>query len=240
MTHINGMDSVQSFEPVQRETFRPEAQGTDNSQTLDELKKTQDKVDPLENTVSVSEDGDTVQVSEQSKDKLEDDRFGKVTVKGALQEEEQKDNVTSAEEQEEVRKEIFDEIMEEAEAAADKRAELTRNAVAEREGGTVERPISTMGRTSSQLQQMYREGDISKNDLDRALERREEQISALRESEEAFTEKTVGLDRLSKQQKADAKELEKLYAFDSSETIDASTRAEILRDLENKANLISQ
>ena len=99
----------------------------------------------------------------------------------------------------------------------------------------ITQPVSTVGRTETQIMQMYQKGDISKNEYDRAIEIREDRKEEVRESDRQFTEDSAKVNTKMEQVKQDTSEIEELYDSDASRTIEAATRAEILSSLQDFA-----
>jgi hypothetical protein len=252
------------------------AQKVDNATKTDEAHKLlsrentiEHKEDVFENLVSVSEDGDTVQVSEEGKELLEEEQFGQVELKN-LEEEEKVDSESKevimeresrtkaimeenlkekrvAEErnsesamkeviqkQQETKERIKEQIKEvdEADEADEKEAAEERRASMEKES-LVDIPVSTFARTESELQQLFLKGEISRDEMDRAIEAKEEIKDSRRDAEEKFSRESTVVIKMSQKQKNDETEIRQIYSPDASETIDAATRAGIMESLED-------
>ncbi len=176
--------------------------------------------EPLKDVVSVSEDGDTVQVVRESEEKLEDELFGRVDVldqelSGVYNAEKEITNI-----------EIKDPDEEEEE---DKALKIEEEPVEEKE------IQSYAGYTDQQLEQMYLKGEISKQDYDSEMELRESrEAEAVEEDEEnaRLAGKMAATENMGKQ---DEIELKKVFSEDASDTFKAGDRAEIIDTLENLA-----
>ena len=234
----------------------------------------------LENVISVSEDGDTVQATDESMDRLEEDAFGRVVVENT----EAQENTRTAQGEENI---TTNDLTSQSIAAAndlnkpdptkerlqeandpnkpDPTKERLQEAndpnkpnpteerlkamikeqikADERENFNTEKReqqvqdqkqiTSYAGYTDVQLEQLYREGEISRNDyeqeMDSRKERAEEIQSGNREFNEQMAENISDEERVERQ----GQELETVYSPDSSDAITARSRDEILSSLQD-------
>lgn len=222
-----------------------------------EDKRAEERQEELENLAAVSEDGDTVQVSPEGNDRLELDKFGKVVTPKEMSKEEaaakaeKKAQEKKIEEKKEEEKKLeAKEALKETLQKAEKKAEQLKNFDIHKsddkkadqraqqfddEQELITQPVSTVGRTETQIKQMYAQGDISKNEYDRAIEIREDRKEDIRENGRQFSEDSAEVNTKKEQVNQDAIEMEELFAPDASQTIEAATRAEILSTLQDFA-----
>ncbi|MBQ7565010.1 MAG: hypothetical protein IJT16_13610 [Lachnospiraceae bacterium] len=178
-----------------------------------------DQQKELEDVVSVSEDGDTVQVKEDSEKKLEDDRFGHVDIveqelAGVYNAPAETPNIEiKAPEKPEDEEEI---------PAIETKAQGTQI-------------TSYAGYTDSQLEQMYLKGEISKNDYDKEIEAREAREEALKGEDEETSELAGKLAGSENKEEQDEIELKKVFSEDASDTLTAKQRADAIDTLQNMA-----
>jgi len=132
-----------------------------------------DTEDDTKDLVSVSEDGDTVEVDQSSLKRLQDEQEGRVRLKP-----------------------------------------------------------STVGRTEAQLRQMYLDGEITKYELDRAMEIKEDRKEAAQVDEKQFFKEAYRLSSVSERTNRDEIEIKKLYGPYSADTPNLNARVEILNNLE--------
>ena len=173
-------------------------------------KKAEEK--QLENVISTSQDGDTVQAGKEALDKLkEDEEYGRVVDKGSLLA--AKD--PSAERRAELREE------------AEKKAEEKEEEKEEEKNVT-----SFNGYTDAQLKQMYLKGDISRQDYDKEIEDRESKKEARGEEEEKFMKEGAQNVGKQKENERDADTIKNIGSEDSSDAPDAMMRAQIMQALD--------
>lgn len=201
--------------------------------------KKQEKEEELQNVVSKSEDGDTVQVGEKSSEKLEDLKFGRMDVlpkdeekkdeekTGALpgsdrRSEEQKAAAIKEREKEEREKT-------EEKKQAEENKQLEENKQIENNKQTV---TSFSGLTEDQIEAMYRKGEISKQEYDKQIELKESLKETEEQTEGDTTKMVKGL--LSSEDKAerDSLELKTVFSEDSSDKTEAAARISIMDTLE--------
>ncbi len=225
---------------------------TEQNQQAEEKKRTADQ-ERLENVIAVSEDGDTVQASEEGisrleteenvnpavaeEDEKEEEENGKVVVN----ENTVKEQIEAAEEESEKRKKILEDISTASERAYQVR-DLFRAAAEEKTGeirdqraeelNAPEQIKSFTGYSDVQLQQLYRKGEISKLDYDREIESREEKRESQKENNEEFSRETAVEAQLTEQTARDGQMIKIAFSDDSSDT----TRAEDRVDMIQKAN----
>lgn len=186
----------------------------DNKVQTPDDDKTKVSEKELEDVIAVSRDGDTVQASEISKERLEEDAFGKMVVN----EEKEEDNRLEEERKEEVKEEaVKEENREEAQEKYD----------------TAQNNMTYAGYTDAQLEQMYLKGDISKNDYDKEMEAREERLETEQEEDSANSERMVRLGAMAEDSERDAMELENAFSPDSSDTISGADRMAVIEALDS-------
>ena len=174
----------------------------------------------LEDVVSVSEDGDTVQVKEDSAERLEEDRFGHVDIvdqelAGVYNAPAETPNI-------EIKAPEKPEVEEELPAI-------------ETGSGQGTQITSYAGYTDSQLEQMYLKGEISKNDYDKEIASREAREEALKDEDEETSELAGKIAGTENKEKEDAIELKKVFSEDASDTFTAAQRADTIDTLQNMA-----
>lgn len=134
----------------------------------------QRREETLENVVSVSDDGDTVQVSDEGAQELTDSETGAV-----ISQRQPEDNVLRDEEDIEI------EPIEAPEIEPIEAPEITPVTTDDKEDQKRE-ITSFVGYTDQQVEQMYLEGEISQNDYNNEIARREELEASGREDREQF------------------------------------------------------
>ena len=164
--------------PAQREESAVDRAITDrrDKQQADRTEETekQRREDALENVVSVSDDGDTVQVSDEGAEELSESTSGAV-----VSQREAAGEAIRAEEDIEI------EPIEAPEIEPIEAPELTPTGS---ETETAKRDITNFaGYTDQQVEQMYLEGEISQNDYNNEIARREELEASDREDREQFS-----------------------------------------------------
>jgi hypothetical protein len=196
-------------------TERPEVQTPEPAREASEAVR--EPRQDLENLVSVSEDGDTVQVSEEANEAYEDDAFGKVVVKDDQPTQNQMEIASTAVNIEPV---YIDFSVEEPEPIAD-----VQDVVA---------VTSYAGYSDSQLELMYREGQISRYSYEHEIATREERRGALAEEGSEFSTEMTGRAAELDENQRTMEEIEGLYSGSTSaDVLAAQTRAEILAQLQD-------
>lgn len=90
---------------------------------------------------------------------------------------------------------------------------------------------SYTGISNSQLKQMYQKGEISKNDYDKEMEKREEQLESMQQEDEEASKEMAGNVSAGNRVELDAQELKAAFSEDSSQTLDARQRVDIVDTL---------
>ena len=193
----------------------------DPAEKVSETQKDQkDQQKELEDVVSVSKDGDTVQVREDSAELLEDEKFGKVDVldqelAGVYNAREETPNIEIKQPEPVETEEKVSEI--------------------DTESGQGTQINSYAGYTDSQLEQMYLKGEISKNDYDKeiaARKAREEEMKTEDSEDSKLAGKLAGAEN---KEDEDSIEMKKVFSEDASDTFSAKQRADVIDTLQNMA-----
>ncbi|MCR5789275.1 MAG: hypothetical protein K6G83_05230 [Lachnospiraceae bacterium] len=193
------------------------------------------KEEELQNVVSVSKDGDTVQVSDESAKKLNDDAFGRMDIIGRDEEQIEKNTIESGLTSPEVAKLADTNVLQKNAADRVKDEEKTEDFKIQSEddkGDAKPQITSYAGYTENQLEQMYLKGDLSKQDYDKAVEAKEKQKEAIKEEDSETTKKLSGLVTMEDQQDKDAEELTDIFGPYTSDTFTEKERADILETLD--------
>jgi len=252
MNHIVSADTNSATRRTDSYSAMKEAKKPVEAQKLTfETRVEEEPADKLENIVSVSEDGDTVQVSEKSMDRLEEDRFGKLTLKEFVEETVQDSFGKENEDAKEIRemmeeeaqkvKEMQQDFLKQQDAARNRIKEIMQEQIKadssqkeEKQETVIDIPVSTMGRTVSELEQMFMRGDISRNEMDQAIGRQEQRREEFLQQEDRFTTETAGVVGLMVKQKNDAIEIKEIFGENGSDVIDAAARTEIMEALQTQ------
>lgn len=188
----------------------------------------------LENVVSVSEDGDTVQVSDEGSDKLNagiietDDELLDNSTNTALSAPRQEFDIPI--ENKDVSSEIeSDRLVDEA-VISDELDEVTDDADESSYSPAI---TSYTGYTDTQLEQMYLKGDISKFDYDQEMEAREAQREETDNNSQTMNEQVMGTINGMERVSQDAEQIKLAFGSDSAETPDPMTRIEIMSTLQD-------
>ena len=139
-------------------------------------------------------------------------------------------------EQQEAKERISEQISKQIKIAEEDDAEKVsedRRAVQEQRESLVDIPVSTMGRTESELQQLFLKGEISRNEMDRAIESREDMKDSMKAMDEKFSRESTVVIRMTEKQKNDENVIQQIYSPNASDTLDAATRAGVLESLED-------
>lgn len=263
-----------------REARNEGIQTADNEARTEEARRRREEL--REDVVAVSEDGDTVQVSEEGSEELIESRDGSVTARdengtsaAAAQTEGDRQEINApeiemaAEEEQAVNEETTgtpppepraEEIRAEAEAEAEKIAaeaqeqarEITSEALEEQaaarevseEQATAEaaeesaqarqaqRPSTFAGVTNQQLEQMYRDGQISRYAYDSEIEAREVREEELRDENEELTTEAARLQDRQREVTGAGDEIRNATSDNASDTLTAKQRLEAIEKVE--------
>ena len=202
-----------------------EKKQTDSIQ--EEKEQKEKRKEQLENIVSVSEDGDTVQVSEKGQAELEDKEHVRVVADSETRQE----NYA-------VKQENFDVSADVKKAAADDKDEEAKKAGIVQEDDDEDKPaaskkiMSFSGYTDAQVEQLYRKGEISRYDYEKEMTKREEQLEKKLETGHAFSEEMS--ENIQTQETAERRSnaVEMAYAADASDTLSPQTRVDAVLQME--------
>ena len=222
--------------------------GTESSEitkrALDEAQKSTGR---LEDVVSVSRDGDTVQASKSSLEKIEEEKDGQFFIKP-------KDENTDEEDTErtnENRSTFEEERQAKIDAIRKMRAELAIEAMAER---TVEKANSVLqgngeededeetqavgaaaagtnsfaGVSDADLEALYLKGEISKADYDKEMKSREMEEEARDANDTSFSREMSNTGAVANQARQDEIEIEGAFSENASNTLTAAQRVGIV------------
>lgn len=178
MNNVNNAKQIQNRSEIQRTRADAQKEAVKTQEKAQDAQKAKEK-EAVQNEpekkpgdlVYMSDDGDTVRVSSESKGNLDDGVF----MKTGNAEEEEKETIElqneKAEESAEKREELREEQREEAEKAAEKAEAQSVNSFA--------------GISESRLQQMVRDGVITQNAYEKEIEAREQtREEGMKEAEE--------------------------------------------------------
>ena len=230
-------DNVKTTPVPEQETAKPA--GTEEKKVAREL----------ENVISVSEDGDTVQASEKALKELEkeDELGGRVIAKPNAEEkspaqeriEQQKKEAEAAarkrteqlKAQAEAEAERAKERMEELQESNEK-ADAKKDSFKAEQKDAAQKPSNYAGYSDVQLKQLYEKGVISKQDYDKEVESRKETKQQQIEENNAFAKE--GSENVAKQDEAarDAQELKNYERFDEANPLDITQRADVIANLQ--------
>lgn len=212
--------------------------------------------------VSRSDDGDTVRVSEVGEEKLEDDRFGKVvslndddedaaqTVGEKAREQireaaeriandggkETQSAAEMARKAEERRAHIMENIREEGVGRNDEKArtiEIEVNRDLDEAAGVKRQTNSFAGVSDSDLERMYRTGEISKADYDKEMNAREARETEQGENAAQVSQTLAADQALLRQAQNAATAINAAFNEDSAQTPDASARIKAMTAIED-------
>lgn len=207
----------------------------------------------LENVVSVSEDGDTVQVSDDGADKLEDvfnqtDIYEEETPTNEFKPDSYYVEMTKAASEEKKLDAIEDDRitevfnnqdpnLESAQIDDSNDIELNPTLNSDDTDNTKTNITSYNGYTDTQLEQMYLKGEISKYDYDQEMDAREAEREDQQDNNEDASKQVMatvnGMERVSQ----DASQIKQAFAEDTVTTPDAAQRVEILSTLQDFTKL---
>ena len=191
-------DSTENRTPVQREESAVDRAVVDRreKEQADRARESEQKnrEETLENVVSVSEDGDTVQVSDEGSRELDESASGTV-----ISQTDREPETSRFEEDIEI------EPITPPEITPIEAPEIASETAAAEETESADRDITSFaGYTDQQVEQMYLEGEISQNDYNNEIARREEMEASEREEREQLSRDMGRLDeRASRNEMAD-------------------------------------
>ncbi len=215
----------------------------------------------LEDVIAVSEDGDTVQASETSRERLEEDAFGHMEVRqdqnpaGSVTEEAMARSAETALEGTETQQAIMESVeearintglTEEAIAQSTERTlggtSRTEEAIEagneraeqeEEEEEYTQKLQNYQGISDMKLEQMYLQGEISKIDYDQEMESREAEREAESENNATFGNQMTGAAVLEESGQRDLQQIETAFSDEANNnTISAEDRMEIIETLD--------
>ncbi len=220
------------------------AESEDEKRIDDEQKKVERRKEELKDLVAVSKDGDTVQVSEDGREKLNDENLGRVVIREGQESEEKaketedirleheknelklSEDLEAAERKREEVNEQIDQKAKDLKAAQDEvRAEMKGDEEEEEEDAKI---TSYSGYTDSQLEQLYLKGDISMLDYNKEISSREKQREASREEDQEFSNNMNADIAKAAQGERDMKAIDTAYGEDSNKTLEASDRLQFI------------
>ncbi|MCR5627149.1 MAG: hypothetical protein K6F99_07515 [Lachnospiraceae bacterium] len=228
---------------------RPEIKLPEKPERKTETQEEKQENLALKNVVSVSKDGDTVQVSEEATEKIEEESIGTVTSKKEETatekrlEDQKEEAIEKAEERrqlEEIRleQERTSPTKERLEAEKEDQDKLRLDAA---EHSTASQGITSFsGYTNTQLHQLYLKGDISKQQYDSEVAAREERTEELQEENSELAEKGATLVRASQTNEQDEIQLENIFSEDANDNIEARDRAETIMTLQKNMSAAEQ
>lgn len=190
----------------------------EKTEKLDSDRRNKLREELLENVVSVSEDGDTVQVSDEGSDKLN----------------------TKAFEEEEFVNASYDP----AKLAFPERQEFIISPYNDNESdisisdntneNTYSPSITSFtGYTDAQLEQLYLKGDISRFDYDQEIEAREAQREEAEDSNRNMNEQVMGAVNGMERASQDAEQIKTAFGSESNENPDPAARIDLLSQLQD-------
>lgn len=257
---IADVNAGNNYNPVTapRTAVRPDAAGANAPDRAAGQKDDRVKQDRegLENVVSVSKDGDTVQASDQGMEKLEEDAFGRMVVqkddeasggydlgnsgeltKSAIAESAEK-TVGSDSRTEEAIKESIEKMSiqpsrtEEAQAAGAEQAEKEEAEEEYNAEVNAEKLASFEGVSDMKLEQMYLQGKISKTDYDKEMESREETREAENADDGRFSVRMTGAAALKESGERDLSQIENVFSGEANDNIAPADRMQIIESLD--------
>ncbi|MBQ9568264.1 MAG: hypothetical protein IJR31_09360 [Lachnospiraceae bacterium] len=257
---IADVNAGNNYNPVTapRTAVRPDAAGANAPDRAAGQKDDRVKQDRegLENVVSVSKDGDTVQASDQGMEKLEEDAFGRMVVqkddeasggydlgnsgeltKSAIAESAEK-IVGSDSRTEEAIKESIEKMSiqpsrtEEAQAAGAEQAEKEEAEEEYNAEVNAEKLASFEGVSDMKLEQMYLQGKISKTDYDKEMESREETREAENADDGRFSVRMTGAAALKESGERDLSQIENVFSGEANDNIAPADRMQIIESLD--------
>ncbi|MBQ8956070.1 MAG: hypothetical protein IJ075_03785 [Lachnospiraceae bacterium] len=214
----------------------------------------------LEDVISVSEDGDTVQATDQSRQKLAEEAFGHMEIRqdqtetGEVTEEAIAESAVIAIEGSETQQAIAESTQDRlvngsrTEEIIGESVERTLNGTSrtdqaieagneraeqeEAEEEYNEKLASYNGISDMKLEQMYLQGEISKIDYDQEMESREERREAENEDNARFGNEMTGAAVLEESGERDLQQIETAFSGEANDTISTEDRMEIIESLD--------
>ncbi len=222
----------------------------------EEEKRKQLEEERLEDVIAVSEDGDTVQASEESLSKLESEEEEKDTAaesgrppveadqdndraesgqgKIVVTESTVNDRIEEENEERERRQQILEDISLSSERAMSVR-DLFKAAADRSPNETVkqeeqfQKVNSFTGYSDAQLQQMYRKGEISRQEYDREIDSREEKREKEQEEQKDLNREVTGESRLLEENEREGRSIKIAFSEDASDTIRPEDRVDMIQ-----------
>ena len=218
-TQVNNRTNVKAFDT-------PDV-GKEDSKSLEAAKEHREKLreELLENVISVSEDGDTVQVSDDSSDKLSNTQ-NNIFGNDIFEEEEPVNTFAPDSYSVDITSKVpLDIDIDLSDKNTDKASDQTSKIT------------SFKGYTDTQLEQMYLKGEISKYNYDQEIDARKAQREEL-QNDNADTSKEMmstvtGMERVTQ----DSEQLQKAFSDNSAAVPDAAKRVEIMSALQDFTKL---
>lgn len=218
-TQINNRTNIKAFDT-------PDVAKEDNK-SLEASKEAREKLreELLENVISVSEDGDTVQVSDDGSDKLSNTQNN--IFDNDIFEEEEPVRISAPDSYsvDVTSKVPLDTDIDLSDENTDKASDQTSKIT------------SFKGYTDTQLEQMYLKGEISKYNYDQEIDARKAQREELQndnnDTSKEMMSTVTGMERVSQ----DSKQLQEAFSDDSAATPDAAKRVEIMSALQDFTKL---
>ncbi len=267
---INTVDQNTINRNIRTPEIKPpvrEAQEERKTQRAGEENAPQKPVEPYENIVAVSEDGDTVQASPESLQELREDAFGNVTerqrpefdgedeenennavnAQNEREDEEAYDPVKAAQEDAQRRAQIREDIrlkeerMEEALKAAEEAPVKVEAAEETKEELTTGQATSFAGYTDEQLRTLYLSGEISRADYDAEMQSREaadqERLEDIQSGNEEFGREMATVNTLLNETAQDEIEMEEAFSPEANQNIAAADRVAAMEQVRNLREL---
>ncbi len=223
----------------------------------------------LDNVISVSKDGDTVQASEKAVQELDEDKnTGRVLGNAdndRIKKEQEKNGSDSGKEMLEfelersaqIRREQIEAAQEEAKERREEAVARMREEAAEQEEDRTEVPnavladeketIAQQGQVNSfkgfsdaELERMYLKGDISSYDYNNEMEKRAETEEARKEDLADFSLDTGRRAEQLRQSELETEQIEQAFDEGANESLDPAQRAQVLQAMQRTAQAAPQ
>ena len=201
----------------------------------------------LDHVIAVSEDGDTVQASDEARKELdEEEQDGRVIGNPANQRREVENESESREEllelelerSAEIREAMIEAAQEEHEERREEALEGQPNAVLADEKETIaeEGQISSfIGYSDAELERMVLQGDISRTDYNKEMENREAKEEAQKEELADFSLETTGNNAEQVREEMRGREIERAFSEEANENLGVTERAQVLQAMQRVA-----